>query len=137
MSDQRDSAGKFAAGNTLGRGRPKRLTEAKYMATIGQEVSLADWQTIVRRAVADAQAGDSQARVWLTRYLVGDAPPSLLSIAASEQRSEAAEDAFEDEIDVEAARQQMQADEERQCRALRAATTAILERLPRNDAKRA
>jgi len=39
----------------------------------------------VTRAVADAKAGDSTARGWLTKQLLGDKRPALLDLAAGEQ----------------------------------------------------
>jgi hypothetical protein len=86
--DGRDSAGKFAAGNTLGPGRPARQTERSYVKVMMQNCSLEDWAAIVARAVADARSGDGVARQWLARYLCGNpdksAPSPLeLEIAAA------------------------------------------------------
>jgi|ERR1017187_271567 hypothetical protein len=69
--DGRDSAGKFAAGNTLGPGRPARQTERSYVKVMMQNCSLEDWAAIVARAVADAKNGDGSARQWIGRFICG------------------------------------------------------------------
>jgi hypothetical protein len=84
-ADGRSDNGRFARGNPGGPGRPRRAIESEYLATLGDAVSLADWREVVARAVADAKAGDSAARVWLTKHLLGEKPPALLNLAAGEQ----------------------------------------------------
>jgi hypothetical protein len=69
--DGRDAHGKFAAGNALGPGRPRRLTEKSYLRVMMQNCSLQDWAEIVTRAVVAAKTGDSSARQWLGRFLCG------------------------------------------------------------------
>ena len=79
----RATAGRFAVGNAGGPGRPKRTTEAAYLGTMMEVVSLDTWKKIVTAAVEGAQAGDSKAREWLARYLVGEPQgkaPSPLSV---------------------------------------------------------
>jgi hypothetical protein len=63
--------GRFAAGWRGGPGRPKRATEARYLTVLSEAVSEETWRRIAERAVADALAGDHQARVWLSGYLIG------------------------------------------------------------------
>jgi len=84
-TDGRYDNGRFALGNPGGPGRPRRAIQSEYLATLGDAVSLDDWSEIVTRAVSDAKAGDSTARVWLTKHLLGDKPPALLDLAAGEQ----------------------------------------------------
>ena len=105
MTEQRTDAGRFANGNAGGPVRPRRAVESQYMATIGDAVSLEDWQAIVRRAADDAKSGDAKSREWLGKYLVGVEPPTLLSIAATEQRAADGAEVVEDEVVSEAARQ--------------------------------
>ena len=80
----RTANGRFAAGNPGGPGRPPRPTEMKYLATLADSVTLADWRQIVARAVADAKAGDSTARAWLAQYVIGKEPPRLAAVTAYE-----------------------------------------------------
>ncbi len=123
----RDESGRFAIGNAGGPGRPRRTIESAYMAALGDAVSLDDWQAIVSRAVADAKAGESKARDWLTRYLIGSTPPSLLAIAAREERSASETDDPVDEIDQEATRQRLQQRREERFRNLDVVTKEILD----------
>jgi len=69
----RTDRGRFARGNPGGPGRPRRQTEAAYLRVMMDACPLDAWEAIVRAAVARAEAGDHQARQWLTRYLVGEA----------------------------------------------------------------
>ena len=41
------------------------------MSTLLETVTLDDWQEVVSSALVAAKKGDSQARAWLTQYLVG------------------------------------------------------------------
>ena len=130
MPEQRTEGGRFAAGNAGGPGRPRRAVESQYMASIGDVVTVEDWQAIVRRALDDAKNGDGKAREWLAKYLVGAEPPTLLSIAATEQRQEIEADVVVDEVDQEVTRQRSTEQSEAHCRSLRAAMNAIVGRLP-------
>lgn len=84
----RDKRGRFAPGNTGGPGRPRRAVERDYLAALSDECGPDTWRRIVRRAVADAEAGDATARAWLGRYLLtapeSDATPPLCRLAAEE-----------------------------------------------------
>lgn len=68
----RADGGRFAIGNPGGPGRMKRTTEAAYLGTMMEVVSLDTWKKIVTAAVEAAQAGDHKAREWIGRYLVGE-----------------------------------------------------------------
>jgi hypothetical protein len=48
-----------------------RRTEADYMATLLDAVSLEDWRAVIAAALAAAKAGDAGARAWLAQYLIG------------------------------------------------------------------
>jgi hypothetical protein len=78
-SGRNGSNGRFLPGNSGGPGRPRRLTEAAYLAALAEEVPLEVWRIICQRAVRDALAGDHKARDWLSRYLMGnpDTLPAL------------------------------------------------------------
>jgi hypothetical protein len=71
--------GRFASGTAGGPGRPRRQTEAAYLAVMLDEVTLETWREIVRAAVRDAKNGDHQARNWLARYLVGEPEAAALT----------------------------------------------------------
>ena len=88
----RDRNGQFAQGNAGGPGRPRRAIEREYLAVLGDAVTLDNWRDVVARAVVDAKAGDSTARAWLTKYLLGETPPCLMDLAAMEQRGATADD---------------------------------------------
>ena len=66
----RDRRGRFAPGNAGGPGRPRRRTEADYLAALSDQVPLDAWSQIVERAVGDAIAGDAKARDWLSKHLL-------------------------------------------------------------------
>lgn len=69
----RNEKGQFIKGYSGGPGRPQRAVEEEYRAILVSTVTKSDWQAIIVRAVADAKRGDSQARKWLSDYLIG--PP--------------------------------------------------------------
>ena len=84
VRDDRNKKGQFEPGNPGGPGRPRRAVEREYLAALSDAVSLSDWREVVAKALADAKSGCPKARNWLTKYLLGDQPPSLLSLAADE-----------------------------------------------------
>lgn len=93
MTKDRDSKGRFTDGNPGGPGRPRRAVERDYLVAFVEIASPDRFRLIAERAVADAIAGDSAARNWVTRYLLGDpAPAKLLEIAADELRGQTVED---------------------------------------------
>lgn len=69
---ERTTDGKFASGNAGGPGRPPRPVERDYLASLGDSVPLESWKKIVATAVDRAIEGDSKARDWLSRYLLGN-----------------------------------------------------------------
>ncbi len=92
IANGRAHGGQFAKGNVGGPGRPRRVVETDYLATLSEAVPLDAWQAIVARAVEDAKCGDARARDWLTRYLIGSEPPRLLDLAARETRGRGVDD---------------------------------------------
>ncbi len=114
----REENGRFAQGNAGGPGRPRRAIERDYLAVLGDAVSIDDWREVVERAVVDAKAGDAKARDWLTKHLLGEKPPTLLGLAAKEERSYSAGE----EVAAEATDQQQKHERE-------ARLNGILERL--------
>lgn len=70
----------FQKGNPGGPGRPKRETERAYLNVMRSKVSLEDWGKVVKKALDDAKKGDSVARAWLSKYLVGDDPIAMLDV---------------------------------------------------------
>jgi hypothetical protein len=70
----------FKPGWKGGPGRPKRATEKKYLQAMTTQVSVKDWRAITARAVEDAKNGDSAARAWLSKHLVGDEPVALAGL---------------------------------------------------------
>ena len=100
--DGRNSDGTFAPGNPGGPGRPSRATERDYLKAVLDACPPETWAEIVERAVADAKAGDGQARAWLASYLVGK--PSATHTAPRPSRVYAEEvagvDPVADEVDV-------------------------------------
>jgi len=89
---ERDGNGRFAKGNSGGPGRPRREIEADYLIALNDAVSLADWGEVVSKALEDAKAGDGKARAWLAKYLIGDQPPTLESLAVAEHLGESPAD---------------------------------------------
>ncbi len=64
--------GRFEKGHPGGPGRPKRQTESEYLAVTMAACPLDTWKKIVESAVVSAKRGDSAARTWLGRYLMGE-----------------------------------------------------------------
>ena len=95
---QRDNNGRFVKGNTVskGHGRRTRQVESDYMAVVVGTVTLDSWRVIVQRAVQDAQNGDSNARTWLTKLLVGERVKDLTHVLAD---VESERDTVQDELD--------------------------------------
>jgi hypothetical protein len=79
-----DHRGRFTVGNPGGPGRPRRPVEREYLRALNEAVSLDDWKEVVCAAVAQAKEGDSKARDWLARYLIGEQPPRLIDLAADD-----------------------------------------------------
>lgn len=62
-------------------GRP---VERDYLTVLADSVPLDLWREICQSAAERAKAGDAKAREWLARYLMGENPLHLLSIAGDE-----------------------------------------------------
>lgn len=81
-----DKDGHFRPGNPGG-GRKRAVTQYSYLKATVETCSVDDWQAIVRKAVENAKEGDSAAREFLARYLMG-APrhvsPTALDVATHE-----------------------------------------------------
>jgi hypothetical protein len=73
------------SGNPGGPGRPRRVTERRYLRAAVGAVPLREWREIVKRAVADAKAGDAKARSWLSKHLCGDDPLTLIELVEEMQ----------------------------------------------------
>jgi hypothetical protein len=80
----RDDSGRFSAGNTYGKGRPRRAVESDYLKALSDALSLDDWRAIVTGSIEAAKAGDAKAREWLSRYALGTQPESLTQLAVDE-----------------------------------------------------
>lgn len=98
VSALRDHAGRFGPGNKFGKGRPRRSIETEYIAALSDTVSLEDWRGVCRKALEKALSGDHRAREWLTRYLIGAEPPSLVSLAAMEANADGLDAAAEKQV---------------------------------------
>ena len=68
----RNKQGKFVKGSKGGPGRPPRKTEAVYLQATVNVCPVSSWKKIVLQAVKDAEKGDSQARLFLAKYLIGE-----------------------------------------------------------------
>jgi hypothetical protein len=62
--------------------RKRRVVEADYLAVVADVVPPGRWRRIVDAAADLAEKGDAKSREWLARCLLGEAPPSLVSLAA-------------------------------------------------------
>jgi phage terminase large subunit len=68
----RDEKGRFIKGSSGNpRGRSPKDREERYYQILMTAVTYANWERIVMKAVEQAKRGDTQARKWLTDYLVG------------------------------------------------------------------
>jgi hypothetical protein len=54
------------------------------LAVLSEIVSLADWREVVQATLQAAKKGDSRARDWLARHLLGEKPLALTDLAADE-----------------------------------------------------
>ena len=84
MSEERNERGQFVAGNGGGPGRPRRPIEREYIAALSDTISLDDWRAIVSKAKTLALAGDSKAREWIAKYLLGETPITITELLARE-----------------------------------------------------
>jgi hypothetical protein len=70
----------FAIGNPGGPGRPRRSLERKYLEATFAATPVAQWRRVVEKALEQALDGDAAARAWLSKYLLGDDPLSLVEL---------------------------------------------------------
>jgi hypothetical protein len=101
----RNGNGRFTHGNPGGPGRPRRPVEHEYLARLNAVVTLDVWQQIVQRAAQDALEGDSKARDFVAKYVLGDDRVSLLELAINDRAGMSADVV----IGGEAARQKLRA----------------------------
>jgi len=94
-SEERDENGRFLPGNSGGPGRPARATEREYLTSLVGRVTLDDWAEVVDKAVEDAKVGDSQARKWLSEWLLRGVPILADVYAAQEIGHDEIKDAVE------------------------------------------
>jgi len=85
LSESRQSDGRFGPGNPGGPGRPRRAVEADFLRTMSEAVPLDAWRRIIDSTVAAAEQGDSQARAWLAKYLLGTPGPNALTDIAADE----------------------------------------------------
>ena len=84
---KRDSNGRFVKGHTGNpNGRPKKAREERYLEITRTACTFKDWRVIIAKAVEQAKEGDSQARKWLSDYLLG--PPAQRHELAGEGGSQ-------------------------------------------------
>jgi hypothetical protein len=96
----RNENGRFMPGHSIkSPGRPKRVTEHTYLRLLSGVVSAEDWQAIVYRAVQQAVGGDARARDWLSRYLLGEKPPTLSLLTAWEETGFDPVDMYRDDFE--------------------------------------
>ena len=55
-------------------GRPKREVEKEYLHVLMGVVTIAKWKQVCEKALKQAMAGDTRARDWLSKYLMGPPP---------------------------------------------------------------
>jgi hypothetical protein len=80
----RDDRGRFAQGNPGGPGRPRRAVESDYLRSLTDRVTPDVWASIVDAVVTAARSGDMRAVEWLTRYVLGNTPPTLFDLAVAD-----------------------------------------------------
>jgi len=69
---------RFQRGGPGGPGRPRHGLRSAMLGVMREELTLEAWRSIVRKAVARAQRGDGQARLFLARYVLGS--PELAAL---------------------------------------------------------
>lgn len=71
MDNGKAENGRFKKGWKGGPGRPRNPAKEDWRAlTLAMQCSQERWANIVERAILDAEAGDSRARDWLSKYLL-------------------------------------------------------------------
>lgn len=85
----RNGNGKFACGNTFGRGNPHAKKVASLKSALLQSVSPSDIKKIIKGMVKKAQEGDTAAAKLILPYLIGQPPTNQdLEKLTSEQPSD-------------------------------------------------
>ena len=78
-SDGRDTSGRFAPGNTCGRGRPLAAKAAQFRGALMEAVSAADIAAIAKTLVSKAKRGDMAAiRILFDRLIGMPLPADIL-----------------------------------------------------------
>ena len=95
MSAERDTNGRFLRGHPGMGGRPRRATEADYLAALSEVVPMEKWCEIVETAADQAIAGDAKAREWVGSYLAGKPTGNALRRLAAAEVEAAAADPIE------------------------------------------
>ena len=104
----RDNQGRFSNGNPGGPGRPRRAVEEDYLAALSDQLSIERWESIVSKAIEDAENGDHKARDWIARYALGPSPKvaemglqgalRLFQLAVDEAREKTVEEKIENRV---------------------------------------
>jgi hypothetical protein len=76
MSDIRDSKGRFLKG-VSGNPGGRPIDQTKYLKKIDTTMKVANWKTIIDKAIQQAEKGDHRARQWLSDFLVGKPTQSM------------------------------------------------------------
>ena len=66
-------------------GRPKKDREVEYYRIFLTSVPFSEWRKIVRKAAEQAVNGDTQARKWLTEYIMGS-PKQYLDLTSKGEK---------------------------------------------------
>lgn len=70
---RRDSSGRWLKGVSGNpRGRLPRVQESEFYQQLNSLIGADDWRQVVEKALEQAKLGDSRAREWLGRYLMGE-----------------------------------------------------------------
>ena len=67
------------------KGRPKKERELRFYEITLSAVTFDEWEKVVKKALEQAKRGDSQARKWLSDYLMG---PPVQKIAPTDPTGE-------------------------------------------------
>ena len=72
MANNPEGKGGFTPGKSGNpNGRPKKEREARFLEVTLSAVTFSEWEAVVKKALEQAKRGDSQARKWLSDYLMG------------------------------------------------------------------
>ena len=62
----------------------RRLVERDYFEALAQAITLDVWCEIIDRQISDAKSGDTKARDWIARHVLGPTPMTLTTLAEKE-----------------------------------------------------